>query len=206
MGDPGLPVPGGGSIPTPPLQLLRVEECDLKAIQAFVVAHHYSGSVFGITGRRFFRVDVDGALVGAAIFGTPAGRGVAEKYDPNGEGLLELRRFVMIDDLPKNAESRTLGVMFRALKKDGLRFILSYADPSHGHVGVIYRATGFTYLGTTSARKHVLWKGKKYPDRNIHQTNFPYHHELRAALADGSAVRFKVPGKHIYLKELTRWR
>ena len=47
------------------------------------------------------------------------------------------------------------------------------------------------------------WKGKKYPDRNIHQVNFPFHKELRAALADGSATRVEIPGKHIYLKCFT---
>jgi hypothetical protein len=91
--------------------------------------------------------------------------------------------------------------MCRMLRKEGVNLILSYADPAAGHEGIIYRATGFKYLGTTSPRKHVMWKGKKYPDRNIGQTNFPYHLELRAALESGEAQRISVPGKHIFLKD-----
>jgi len=181
---------------------LRVEECGLPSIKQFVEAHHYSHSVFGVTGKFFFRVMHEGELVGAAIFGAPAGMGVAKKYDPEGKGLVELRRFVMVDEAPRNSESRAIGAMLRALKQKGVAFVLSYADPAAGHLGTIYRATNFKYLGTTSPRRHVMWNGVKYPDRNIHQTHFPYHLELRKALEDGSAARVKIPGKHTYLLEL----
>jgi len=187
-----------------PLSEQEVRECGLAYIKTFVEDWHYSHSVFGITGRRFFCVTVRDELVGAAIFGIPAGMGVSEKYDPDGLGLLELRRFVMVDDLPKNSESRCLGAMFRTLKASGVGIILSYADPNHGHVGTIYKATGFEYRGTTDARKHVRWRGRLYPDRNIHQVNFPYHLELRQALADGTATLENVPGKHVYTKVLAR--
>jgi len=145
-----------------------------------------------------------GRLVGAAIFGTPAGMGVARKYEPGAaELLMECRRFVLLDECPRNSESKVLSYMLRRLKARGMRSVLSYADPAHGHEGVIYRAAGFEYRGTTAKRKHVMWKGAKYPDRNIHQTHFPYHLELRAALTSGEATRISVPGKHIYFRSLS---
>lgn len=91
--------------------------------------------------------------------------------------------------------------MFRALKRKGIGVILSYSEPEQGHEGTIYKATGFKLVGTTAKRKHYLWKGKKYPDRNIHQINFPFHKELRAAIASGEAVPVVVPGKLIFLKQ-----
>lgn len=198
-----LDQPGdGGSTPTSTLQKLRVQQCNLPSVSGFVSTWHYSRSVFGLTDSHCFRVLMDDALVGAAIFGAPAGRGVAKKYAPNDERLVELRRFCMIDRLPKNSESRVLGIMCRLLRKQGVQRVLSYADPVVGHEGTIYRAAGFQYLGTTSPRKHVMWNGKKYPDRNIWQTNFPYHLELRAALQSGEAKRIAIPGKHIYLRTL----
>lgn len=191
---------GGGSIPTLTLQSLRVDSCDVATIQPVIERVHYSHSIFGVTVTRCYVVRAAGVIVGAAIFGLPAGAGVARKY--GADGLVELRRFVLIDECPRNAESRVLAVMLRDLKRAGLRRVLSYADPAHGHRGTIYAALGFTYRGTTSRRKHIMWKGKKYPDRNVHQTNFPFHLELRAALADGSATRVEVPGKHVWLREL----
>lgn len=176
-----------------------VWSCELPAIKAFVEQHHYSHSVFGVTVTRCFKVTCGEKIVGAAIFGKPAGMGVAEKY---GVKLVELRRFVLTDECPRNSESRVLGQMLRQLKRQQFKRVLSYADPAAGHLGIIYRATGFEYRGTTAKRKHIMWKGKKYPDRNVHQTKFPFHLELRAALADGSAIRIEVPGKHTYLKVL----
>jgi len=163
---------------------------------------HYTHSIFGITISRCFSVSLSGIVVGGAIFGLPAGMGVAKKYSPDGKPLLELRRFVLEDFCPRNSESRVLSVMLRLLKKSGVAVVLSYADPSHGHAGTIYKAVGFAYQGTTSKRKHWMWKGKKYPDRNVHQVHFAYHKNLRAAIADGTAIPVSVPGKHIYVKVL----
>jgi hypothetical protein len=194
------PAEEGGSIPTYPL---HIQTCRLADIREFIERWHYSHSTFGITGKYFFSVRCNGELTGAAIFGAPAAYNIASKYAPDGAPLVELRRFCMVDELPKNSESRALGVMFRALRKQGVTRIISYADPAHGHVGTIYKATGFKYIGLTAKRKHIMWKGKKYPDRNLHQVHFPFHKELRAAVEDGSATRVPIPGKHIYLKEFT---
>lgn len=187
----------GGSIPT---SALHVSECPIEVIQPIIERVHYSHSIFGITTTKCFSVSLDSCVVGGAVFGRPAGMGVAKKYSPDGRPLVELRRFVLEDFCPRNSESRVLGVMLRALRKQGVAVVLSYADPAHGHAGLIYRAAGFEYVGVTSKRKHWMWKGKKYPDRNVHQTNFPFHKELRAAIADGSATPVKIPGKHIYVK------
>jgi hypothetical protein len=190
----------GGSIPTPSLQ---VSECILKDVQEFVKRNHYTHSVFGVTPEFCFRITSGSEICGAAIFGKPAGMGVLKKYSENGKfRTTELRRFVLADWCPRNSESKTLGVIFRALRKKGVQRILSYADPAMGHNGTIYKATGFRSTGLTSKRKHVMWKGKKYPDRNIHQIHFPYHKELRAALESGEATRVAIPGKFIYVRDL----
>ena len=190
-----------GSIPIIPLHSLRVQavtgvSAELKTV---IENHHYSRSVFGVTSSYCFVVKHADAVVGGAIFGKPAGMGVEKKYGPR---MTELRRFVLIDECGPNSESRVLSVMLRALRKQGIERVLSYADPAYGHDGIIYRACGFEYLGKTAKRKHIMWKDKKYPDRNIHQVNFPFHLELRVALEDGTATRVVVPGKNIYLKIL----
>lgn len=199
----------GGSIPTCPLQPDRpvVERCSLRNVQGIVERVHYSHSIFGVTATQCYLVKrwLDTwpyeDICGGAIFGKPAAFNVSRKYD-NGEPLLELRRFVLEDYLPHNSESKYLAVMLRDLKRQGIKRILTYADPAQGHAGTIYKATGFTFMGKTSSRKHVFWKGKKYPDRNIHQTNFPFHKEIRAALESGDATHIAVPGKLIFLKVL----
>ena len=54
--------------------------------------------------------------------------------------------------MPPNSESRVIGVVLRALgRHTRLKFVLAYADPSVGHVGTIYQATGWLYTGVSSA-------------------------------------------------------
>lgn len=185
---------------------LDVAPCPLADIKSVIESTHYSHSVFGVTTSLCFRVSLrapDAPVVGGAIFGRPGAYNVTAKYDDGGRHtLLELRRFVMVDGLPRNNESYVLARMLRLCRDAGVTRVLSYADPAYGHQGIIYQATGFRRLGTTSPRKHIMWRGKKYPDRNIHQTHFPFHKELRAALESGEATRVAVPGKIIYLKDL----
>jgi hypothetical protein len=193
----------GGSNPTLSLHSLRVRQCNVEDIKPVIERVHYSHSIFGVTTDFCYAVE-DHRLsppVGGAIFGKPAAYNVAKKY--GAEGLTELRRFVLIDECPRNSESRLIAFMLRDLKRKGVKRVLSYADPAQGHGGTIYKALGFKYVGLTAKRKHVMWKGKKYPDRNVHQTKFPFHLELRAALESGAATRVEVAGKHIYLKELS---
>ncbi len=163
---------------------------------------HYTHSIFGVTSSHCYAAEADGKVCGGAIYGKPAAYNVARKYAKPGETLLELRRFVLEDWCPRNSESRVLAVTFRLLRKRGVHVVLAYSDPAVGHTGTIYRATGFAYHGKTAARTHWMWKGVKYPDRNLHQVHFPYHKDLRAAVATGEATPVKIPGKHIFVKRL----
>ena len=63
-----------------------------------------------------------------------------------------LSRLWLDDELPSNSESRVIGVVMRALRKStDLKFLISYADPTQGHVGTIYQATGWLCTGLSVA-------------------------------------------------------
>jgi hypothetical protein len=161
--------------------------------------------------------------VGAAIFGRPGMRETIEKYSEFGKfKLVELRRFVMVDDTPRNSESKSIAIMLRILKRHGVQRVLRYADPNHGHVGTIYRALGFTLLGQTPSINVIWYRDSRYPITNINQyrkwstrsvnryVNYrkkdaglrPFAREVRDALTSGKAVKRKEAGKFIYVKDL----
>jgi hypothetical protein len=65
---------------------------------------------------------------------------------------LTLTRLWLADDLPRNSESQVIGRTIRELKKGTqIKFLLSYADPSQGHLGTIYQATNWLYTGLSEA-------------------------------------------------------
>ena len=65
------------------------------------------------------------------------------------QGMMELNRLAFSDELPRNAESRALGVAFRMLRKHrpDIKWILSYSDATQCGDGTIYRAAGFLLTG-----------------------------------------------------------
>ena len=93
----------------------------------------------------------DGVLDGIVTYGQPAspqvGRGfVGEEYRNR---VIELNRLCVNEKAPKNAASFLVGRSLRHMKD---WVIVSYADGAMGHVGYIYQATNFIYVG--AAKSH----------------------------------------------------
>ena len=164
------PAEDSGSNPTPPLQFSR---CSLADVTAFVKEHHYTHSHMATNVLYCFRIDVSGVLSGAALFGNMAGNPkascVMEGHDDPHE-YQELCRLVLLDELPKNSESRFIGWCLRWLKKNtSLVALISFADPSRGHSGVIYHATNWVYCGLQKQdRNRLIVDGKDIHPRYLY--------------------------------------
>lgn len=145
-----------------------VEALPETAAKEFVVGHHYSGS-FPSARFRFGLYDVgDGGarLCGVAVFGVPVTAAVLTRPLPDLQPYvesLECSRFVLLDEVPANAESWFLARCFDELLVLGVRGIVSFADPvprrdasgnlvAVGHVGTIYQATNAIYMGRATPR------------------------------------------------------
>jgi hypothetical protein len=85
------------------------------------------------------------------------------------DDCLCLTRLWLSDELPRNSESRVLGIITRSIKKNtNLKFLMAYSDPSAGHVGTIYQACGWLYTGLSSAMPlYDLGDGKLYHSRSL---------------------------------------
>jgi hypothetical protein len=140
-----------GSTPSAALQSILVQSLPIVLARRLLVRHHYLHSLPGGT-RLAFGVLVGNRLLGALTLGVgPINtHSLVEGATP--DDCLTLTRLWLSDVLPYNSESRVLGVVLRALKRNtSQRFLLSYADPSQGHLGTIYQATGWLYTGLSQA-------------------------------------------------------
>jgi hypothetical protein len=91
-------------------------------------------------------------LLGAVTLGVGPFLGYSLVDEARPEDCITLTRLWLSDELPKNSESRVLGIILRGLSKNtGLKFVLSYTDPAAGHIGTIYQATNWIYTGLSSA-------------------------------------------------------
>ncbi|MBE9511494.1 MAG: hypothetical protein IMY71_11500 [Bacteroidetes bacterium] len=119
----------------------KVKRVSLKTCKAFCSKWHYIGTC--PAGKYYFGLFRNIELIGIICYGEPAMKNQKNCYRAD----LELRRLCCIDDTPKNTESFFIGNTLRTLKRDGIKRIISLADPSFGHQGIVYKASNFTLLG-----------------------------------------------------------
>lgn len=125
--------------------------------QATVERYHYSGRTVK-NSQLHVGVFFNGKLEGALQFGPPLDRGnlLGLVRGTQRQQLVELNRMAFSDQLPRNSESRALGIVLRLLRKRApqLKWVVSFADATQCGDGTIYRAAGF--LLTQIARNKTL--------------------------------------------------
>lgn len=188
-----------------------VEPCERKEIRDFIEKWHYSHNINGLLSQYCFKLMDGDTMVGAMIYG---GLGMAncwKKYAENKEDIIELRRLCCIDDTPKNTESYFIGKTLKWLiKNTNVKKVISYADNTYGHKGVIYQASNFEHLGQTAKGRVIMFNGKRYHDKTI-RTKYkgelkPFAKRVKEALENGEAHYEQTLGKEIYLYDLEKRR
>jgi hypothetical protein len=159
---------GGGVTPTPAPQSLVVQPIPVLLARRMVERHHYLHSLPGGT-RLAFGVFTGTRLMGALTLGVGPLNAYSLVDGASPDDCLTLTRLWLSDELPKNSESRFIGVVLRCLKRHtSLKFLVSYADPAQGHVGTIYQATGWLYTGLSEAMPmYDMGDGKARHSRSL---------------------------------------
>ncbi len=167
----------GGEVPTSSLQL-HVGKINKKLFQTLNRLWHsrlpnctncFEGECYGAEyGNIYYAV---------AWWSHPVARGL------EGQGMLELRRFAIAPDAPKNTASRLLSVMSRLVVKDfpNIKTLISYQD-TDVHTGIIYKASGWKIgkiIGEriTELNQHHNWKSR--PNRTNQSTAPKIRWELK---------------------------
>lgn len=117
----------------------------------FIRQHHYSKSCHN--GPMTWGLFEQGHLIGVCAFATPNSENVRRSvFGPGTENeVTELHRLFVEDGTPKNTESWFIARALRGLKleKPHINGVLSFADSTEGHLGIIYQATNALYCGMT---------------------------------------------------------
>ncbi len=138
-------------MPLGDIRNLRVVMLPLGHAKRLIAAHHYLGSVPGGT-KISFGVTLGPRLLGTLLFGVSSANGYRLVEGAKQSDGLTLSRVWLSDELGTNSESRCLGYVIRQLRiHTRTRFLISYADPSVGHIGTIYQATNWIYTGLSNA-------------------------------------------------------
>lgn len=125
---------------------------------ALVRRLHYSRTVVR-NSQLHVGVFIGGRLEGALQFGPPMAKRTVLGLvrDTPWNGMVELNRLAFSERLPRNSESRALGVTLRLLRKHvpHCEWVLSFADACRCGDGTIYRAAGFLLTGI---KRSEFWR------------------------------------------------
>lgn len=185
---------------------LKIDWCSRKAAEYAVMRWHYSRAM---PAARLACLGVweDDRFIGAVVFGRGANKngyirfGIKSQYE-----ACELVR-VALSPTHKTPVSRVLAICLKMLKRamPGLRLVVSYADPAQGHVGAIYQATNWVYVGESSRENNYLVFGQSMHKRTLtdlisrRRATGRVNYEQFVKRLDPNAVVVQSPPKYCYV-------
>jgi len=191
---------GAGSNPSTALHDLRLVPISRVDAKTLIVRNHYSHSLPGGTKMSFGTV-LNNRLLGVMTFGVGPFYGYKLVNDATPDDVVTLTRLWLSDELPKNCESKVLGIALRSLKRDtSLKFVIAYSDPAVGHIGIIYQATNWLYTGLSSAVPlYDIGDGTLHHSRSLaHQLGSHSIHYLTLQGINAKAVPQSAKHRYIY--------
>ena len=167
---------GGGSTPTSALQLevslisVRVA-CELNRKWHSRLPVIEPSNVYRNKHHFCFCADHEGVIYAVAVWTSPVARML------NDGETIELRRFAISQDAPKNTGSRVLSVMCRLMRKSHpeLSRAVSYQDVDV-HNGTIYSAAGWVRAAVSKGRQ---WSCRSRARRDVQSSSDKIRWEKR---------------------------
>ena len=145
-----------------------VKKVNAGFCRQYIATYHYSKTMPD-NAFNCFAGFYKNKLAGVIVYGNGASNNTFSSLIPKIEvkNCRELMRLWSPDNMPKNTESKLISESLKMLPKE-IHLIISFADPSHNHQGIIYQATNFYYCGMSQPSKMLINKnGKIFHVRSI---------------------------------------
>ena len=146
---------------------LRVGRIDNADARRFLARHHRLGA--GAAFRFALGVFWDGVLQGVLSFGQPGMPDSAKSLRLPAWQVLELRKMVCTDVLPRNSESRALAVAARLIRRDcpHVRALMTFCEADER--AAAYKAAGWKAVQTTRYVARYRVDGRWYTFRDANR-------------------------------------
>ena len=182
---------------------LRLDWCSYEAAKYAVQHWHYSQS---LPTSPLVKVGVweEGQFIGCVLFSRGSNNNMLLPYGLTMIQGCELTRVALTTHQAPTSQIVSIALRLLRYQAPGLRLIISYADPNHGHHGGIYQAMGWLYAGQTAADvQYVDQKGRIWHRRQVSRTGVSRQYGiLRRVPSFAECHAVPLQGKHRYLYPL----
>ena len=145
-----------------------VKKVDAKFCRGLIAEYHYS-HIMPDNAFNCYAGFYGNKIAGVIVYGNGANNNTFSALIPDIEvkNCRELMRLWSADGMPKNTESKLIAESLKMLPPE-IFLVVSFADPSQNHLGIIYQATNFYYCGMSNPSKMLKDKnGKIFHVRSI---------------------------------------
>jgi hypothetical protein len=144
-------------------------------------------------------------FIGAVIFSRGAASNIGRPFGVPQTAIAELTRVALASHQAPVSRVVRIAVAMLRQRCPGLELLVSFADPAHAHVGAIYQAGNWLYLGQQAETVEFLAPdGKQWHGRMVSPTGrTKVYGEYRGVWRPAQCRQVRCPGKHTYVLPLT---
>lgn len=145
---------------------MKIEKASFQAIKYACLHFHYAKAV--PQSRLGYSVFNEASeWCGVILFSNGANQHIASSFGLVQGQVMELVRVAL--NGKQECTSQALAMSLKAIRQDAplIKLIVSYADRNQGHIGVIYQATNWYYLGEFASERGIMLNGKLTHRRSV---------------------------------------
>jgi hypothetical protein len=180
---------------------LRIDWATHEAAKYACVNWHYSGC---LPAGKLVKVGAweSGKFIGVVLFSRGSTGNIGSPYGLAQDKICELTRIALTSH--KVPVSRIMAFALRRLanSNNGVRLVISYADPMQGHHGGIYQAGNWIYTGSTKPDTFIEIHGNIFHRRSVYAKYGTQSVPWLKKNVDPNARHVPDDGKHKYLMPL----
>lgn len=152
---------------------MRLELASRKAVKYAVEKWHYSHNAAPRAYDLPFTVFDNEEFCGVVCYGRGATNDIGAPYGLKSGQAIELIRVAL--NGKQNFTSQAVGISLKILRKYApqTKLVVSFADPEQGHIGTIYQATNWIYMGRTTPADEYILNGTRMHGRTYRSKGRP---------------------------------
>lgn len=112
-----------------------------------------------------------GKFIGVLVFSTGSNKNIGSPYGLSFGGVCELVRVALNKHVTPT--SRIIAICLRLLARQypSIRLVVSYAASEEGHIGTLYQAGGWVFVGDVKGGDSYIVNGRKMLNRAVDCSN-----------------------------------
>lgn len=186
---------------------MDIKPATTAAIRYACIHFHYAHRVPSVVAGYNIYND-SGDWCGVICYGGGANPRIGEPYGLSRGQAVELVRVALNGKQGHGHTSQAVAMSLKALHREYpcVKLVVSYADIDQGHLGKIYQATNWVYVGTTAVggRKNFIINGKKLHPKTLCSYGYVQSLEWLREHVDPNADLEFSKGKRKYLYPLDK--